>query len=110
MTYIKKTPNKSSIRAIVLDTGETIEAKVRRIMKNNEPIKDKAPIVYTERKDGIMPEYNIRTDKWEIAVEAQTKIADGYLQKREMEQEKRDLADKAKAGMKAEGEVGANDN
>lgn len=108
--YKKRAPNKSSLYTTMLDAGEPIEAKIRRIMKNGEPIKDKAPIVYTERKDGVMPEYDIRTDKWEIACEAKTKIADGYLKKREMDQEARRVAEDAKKGMKAEGEVGANDN
>ena len=41
--------------------GETIETKVNRIVNNGEPIKDGAPIIYTERKDGVLPEYDIRT-------------------------------------------------
>ena len=42
--------------------GENIEVKVRRITKNGEPIKDGAPMVYTEKKDRVRPEFNIRTD------------------------------------------------
>ena len=30
--------------------GEQIEAKVRRIVNNNEPITDGAPIIFTEKK------------------------------------------------------------
>lgn len=47
--------------------GETIENKVQRIVLNNEPIEDGAEIIYTEKKYGVLPQYNIRTDKWEIA-------------------------------------------
>ena len=36
--------------------GETIEAKVRRIMQTNEPITDTAPTIFTKRKDGVLPE------------------------------------------------------
>ena len=43
--------------------GEQIEEKVRRIVNNNEPITDGAPIIFTEKKDGVLPEYNIRTDR-----------------------------------------------
>ena len=50
--------------------GETIEAKVQRIVINKEPIEDGAPIIYTEKKDGVLPQYNIRTDKWDIAQSA----------------------------------------
>lgn len=57
--------------------GETIEKKVRRITQNKEPIKDGAPIIYTARKDGVNPQHNIRTDRWEHAVEATD-----YIQKK----------------------------
>ena len=50
--------------------GEDIEVKVKRITENNEPIKDGAPITYTEKKDGVLPQYDVRTDKWEIAQSA----------------------------------------
>ena len=47
--------------------GETIEQKIERVVNNGEPIKDGAPLVYTERKDGVRPEYDVRTDRFEIA-------------------------------------------
>ena len=50
--------------------GETIERKVAKLLENNEPITDGAPIIYTEKKDGVLPQYDIRTDKWEIAQSA----------------------------------------
>ena len=54
--------------------GETIEEKVARVVENNEPITDGAPLVYTEKKDGVLPQYNIRTDKWEIAQATMDKV------------------------------------
>ena len=50
--------------------GETIETKVARIVQNKEPITDGAPMIYTEKSKGVLPEYDIRTDKWEIAQNA----------------------------------------
>lgn len=50
--------------------GETIEQKLVRVIYNKEPIKDGAPIIYTERKDGVPAGYNIRTDRWEVAADA----------------------------------------
>lgn len=50
--------------------GESIENKVRRIVDNKEPITDGAPIVYTEKKDGVLPQYDIRTDRWDMAIMA----------------------------------------
>ena len=62
--------------------GESIEQKCARIVENKEPISDGAAIVYTEKKDGVLPQYDIRTDKWEIAQNAmdtvnKAKIAKG---------------------------------
>lgn len=50
--------------------GESIEKKVAKLIENNEPITDGAPIIYTEKKDGVLPQYDIRTDKWDIAQSA----------------------------------------
>lgn len=50
--------------------GESIETKVERVVQNNEPIQDGAEIIYTEKKEGVQAQYNIRTDKWEVAQEA----------------------------------------
>lgn len=54
--------------------GESIEKKVRRVVENKEPISDGAPIIYTEKKDGVLPQFNIRTDKWDIALDAMDKV------------------------------------
>lgn len=56
----------SGIKKIDAYKGETIESKVRRLTENKEPIKDAAPLTYTQKKDGVLPQYNIRTDKWEL--------------------------------------------
>ena len=58
--------------------GETIEQKIERITTNKEPIKDGAPLIYTERKNGIEPQYDIRTDRWEIAIDAMDKVTKTY--------------------------------
>lgn len=70
--------------------GETIEHKVHRIMNNGEAITDGAPLIYTERKDGVRPEYNIRTDRWEIANEAMNKVHKTEIAKRQQRIEERD--------------------
>ncbi len=54
--------------------GETIEQKISRVMDNGEPISDGAPEIFTEKKQGVMAAYNIRTDRWEIAAEAMDKV------------------------------------
>ena len=32
------------------------------------------PTIYTEKKDGVQPEYDIRTDRFEVAIDAIDKI------------------------------------
>lgn len=81
--------------------GETIEQKVQRILSNKEPIKDRAPAVYTERKEGVRADTNIRTDRFELAVEATDKITKHKIARREGK-----LGDKAKEGMNAEEKTG----
>jgi hypothetical protein len=62
--------------------GETIEEKIERVVNNNEPITDGAPIIYTDRRDGVLPAYDIRTDRFEVAIEAMDKVSASQLAKR----------------------------
>ena len=62
--------------------GESLEDKVRRTTASKEPIEAISPMIYTERKDGVKPEYNIRTDKWDVAQQAMTTISQGVRHKR----------------------------
>ena len=64
-----------------------------QIAYNNEPITDGAPIIYTEKKDGVLPQYDIRTDKWDIAQTAMdlanaSKVAKSKGMKKPEEQKK----------------------
>ena len=61
--------------------GESIENKVQRITENNEPITDGAPIIYTNRDDGVLPAYNIRTDRWDVAQAAMDAVNQANLAK-----------------------------
>lgn len=74
---------KTSIKVNKSLQGETIEQKLERIINNGEPIKDGAPLVYTERKNGVEAQYDIRTDRFEVAVEAMDKVTKSHLAKRE---------------------------
>ena len=61
--------------------GESIEVKIRRIVDEKEPITDGAPIIFTDAKDGVRPEFNPRTDRWEIAIDAMDKVSNYQLSK-----------------------------
>jgi hypothetical protein len=69
----KQKRNLSEFKSIDLIEGETIEDKCKRLIESKEPITDGAPILFTERKDGVLPAYDIRTDRWAIAQEAMDK-------------------------------------
>lgn len=106
--YKKTAQTKTSIKVNESYIGETIEQKMRRITQNKEPIQDGSPLIFTERKDGVRPEYDIRTDKWETAIEAMAHVDKSEKAKREerhkspeqKESEKR--AKEAKEGMEKE--------
>lgn len=63
--------------------GESIEREIERLTTEKTPIENISPQIYTEAKDGILPEYDIRTDRWEIAMEAMDSVAASYRAKRE---------------------------
>ena len=65
-TYLKKSGNLQVNDCV---EGERIETMIERITELNEPIKDGAPLIYTNRNEGVLPEYDIRTDRWEVAID-----------------------------------------
>lgn len=81
--YKKVKQTSTSLKVRNVTEGETIEEKMRRVVNNNEPITDGAPLVYTDRKDGVLPQYDIRTDRWDVAIDAMDKVTKTETAKRE---------------------------
>lgn len=56
--------------------AEPREVKLRKIISGeaNNMEDGVFPTIYTEKKDGVQPEYDIRTDRFEIAIDAMDKI------------------------------------
>ena len=54
--------------------GKSIEEKMRETTMNGQPIESAAPLLYTDKKDGVLPQYDIRTDRWDIALQTTDKI------------------------------------
>lgn len=75
--------SKSQLKSVEVYEGETIETKVSRIINEKAPIEDGAPIIFTERTDGVLPSYNIRTDRWDVAIDAMDKVNKAKIAKRE---------------------------
>jgi hypothetical protein len=74
---------KSQLKSVEVVEGEPIEHKIERVVSNKEPITDGAPSIFTERKDGVVSAYNIRTDRWEVATEAMDKVSGSIQAKRD---------------------------
>ena len=73
----------SSLESVEIYEGETIETKVSRIINEKAPIEDGAPIIFTDRAEGVLPAYDIRTDRWDLAVDAMDKVNKAKIAKRE---------------------------
>lgn len=56
--------------------AEPREVKLRKIISGEASNMEDGvfPTIYTEKKDGVMPEYDIRTDRFEVAIDAIDKI------------------------------------
>lgn len=80
MRYRK--PFYSYMQGVDIYEGEDIETKVARVIDNKEPIEQISPIIYTERKDGVLPQYDIRTDRFEVAQTAMDKVSKMRITKR----------------------------
>lgn len=74
MKYSYPSKNNGRLKSVEIYEGESIETKCARILQDKEPITDTAPIIYTAKEDGVLPAYNIRTDRFDIAVDAYDKI------------------------------------
>jgi len=81
--YKYKKVKKSLLTSVEVVEGEPIEHKIERIVSNKEPITDGAPSIFTERKEGVISAYNIRTDRWEIASSAMDKVSGSIQAKRD---------------------------
>ena len=81
--YKMNITNKTKICINKSTSGELIEQKIARILTNSEPIQDGAPLIYTDRKDGVQPSYDIRTDRFDVAVDAMDKVTKAKYAKRD---------------------------
>lgn len=85
---IKATRTSLSINDSIV--GESIEAKIARMLKNGEGEARPVDLIFTERKMGILPDYNIRTDRMEAALEAMDKVSKSKIMARQERQRKWD--------------------
>lgn len=82
--------------------GETIENQIAKALSEGSKLGDNKPLIYTERKEGVRAETNIRTDRFEVAIEATSKIDKSYKASRE--ERHKEPEEKKTEGQPTEGE------
>lgn len=75
---------KTQIKLNNIYEAEPLEIKLRRKERGGKIDEEEGDrktwaITFTERKDGVLPEYNIRTDRFEVAREAQDRLNKGLM-------------------------------
>lgn len=68
--YKKVIHKRTQLKVNTSREGVTLPTRIERMMKNKEDVPNERPLIYTEAKDGVLPNYNIKADKFEIALEA----------------------------------------
>lgn len=81
--YKRIKPRKTSLFANNSSEGMTMEQQVELIMSNKEPIPNAKDLTYTEKKDGVRPDTDIRTDRFELACEVHDKVEKVKIANRE---------------------------
>lgn len=54
--------------------GQSIEERCKKLVETGEPIKDTSPLIFTPKDKGVMPQYDVRANKWDIAQDAMDKV------------------------------------
>ena len=54
--------------------GQSIEDRCKKLVETGEPIKDTSPLIFTPKEKGVMPQYDVRADKWDIALNAMDRV------------------------------------
>lgn len=70
----RSTKTQSELKGVKAFEVESMTQKLRKITETDQPIKEEMPTIYTEKKDGVMPAYDIRTDRFEVARIAMEKM------------------------------------
>lgn len=83
--------NHGSIIAKPKYTGLSIEETIRQAIATNQPLEAKAPLIFTAASEGVVPAYNVRTDRQDLALNANDKFQGsdamkGFIQQIELDE------------------------
>lgn len=87
----------TTINRYEVQEGKSLEQQLRDLTSTTEHIEAKTPLIFTERKDGTRPEFNIRTDYYDIVKEKLAKANIGIAKGRIKAREEAEAAAKAEA-------------
>lgn len=76
-------PYNTTIRINASYEAKPIEIILEEVTTTNEPISADAPIIYTSRADGVQAGYDIRTDRFDVAIEAMDRVQKTKIGQRE---------------------------
>lgn len=79
----KRNPTVSTLEVDNSREGVSLENRLEKMLANGEMIKGEAPLIYTGKKEGVQPAYNIRSDRFDIAIDGMDKINKSYTARRE---------------------------
>lgn len=74
MKHTKTKYTKTCIRRKCTSTGLSIEETVRQAIATNSPLEGGATPIWTPASDGVVPAYDVRTDKQDLALKAMDKV------------------------------------
>lgn len=78
--------NKTRLHVNESVEGQSIEDKMRNVTLSGEPIDNAAPLIYTDKKDGALPQYDVRADRWDIALETTDRVTRANIAKSQEQQ------------------------
>lgn len=97
--------HRPTLRVDATYEAEGLEVKLRRMTETNEPLAGDIPIVYTKKTDGVLPAFDIRTDRFEIAREAMSKVQESEMAKEAQRMEVLKPVEKAQESSENENKV-----
>lgn len=98
MTYLAKKISHTTQLRTAKEPVEAVmlEKKIEAMIANEEPIIGTAELIYTKKRDGVLPAYDPRTDRFDNAIEAINNITMAAMAKRQELSQKRDEESKQK--------------
>ena len=83
MYKVKQQSGGTKLKVNRTEEGEFLHTKIERMIANKEDITEGvSQLIYTERKEGVRPEFNPRADKWDIALDGMDKASKSALARR----------------------------